>query len=86
MTSNLLGRALGTTSAQDVATIETSRLLRCLQAAPGITFNGSERRPNGNDQKQLYGGHGAEGVGEEHGVWAHKAGVNCLTIDRFEGR
>ena len=82
MTSNLFGRALGTISPQALQKAETSRLLSSLQAAPGIRFDGSDRAtpvsappyPNGDEE---------DGSG---GVWVHKAGVNSLAIDKFEGR
>ena len=80
MTSNLFGRALGSISPQALQKAETSRLLSSLQAAPGVRFDGSDGatrvRTKGN-------GHEEDEVG---GICAHKAGVNSLAIDRFEGR
>ncbi len=80
MTSNLFGRALGSISPQALQKAETSRLLASLQAAPGIRFDGSDGAPPTKAQRN---GEEEDGLG---GVWAHKAGVNCLAIDRFEGR
>ncbi len=80
MTSNLFGRALGSISPQALQKAETSRLLSALQAAPGIRFDGSDGAASTKAQRH---GEGDDGLG---GVWAHKAGVNCLAIDRFEGR
>ena len=80
MTLNLLSRALGSISPQALQNAETSRLLGCLQAAPSIRFDGSDgtaqtKAQHIRDQE--------DGVSD---VWAHKSGVNCLAIDRFEGR
>ena len=75
MPPDLLGRALGTISSQALQRAETSRLLHSIQAAPGVRFDGSDAANSSRDVE-----------GEERDVWAHQAGVNCLTIDRFEGR
>ena len=80
MTLNLFGRALGSLSPHALQKAETSRLLSSLQAAPGIRFDGSDgvapikAEHNGDEENEL------------GGIWAHKSGVNCLTIDKFEGR
>ena len=75
MNSYLLGRELGTVSSSTVQRTETNRLLLALQAAPRIKFDGSD---------------GAAGLSHDTSnagdVWAHRAGVNCIAIDRFEGR
>lgn len=91
MNSYLLRRALGTISPQAVQRAETSRLLHALHAAPEIRFDGGE--------KSLVGGsHGLEewdpGPGETSAETssasadykAHGNGVNCLVIERFQGR
>ena len=80
MTSDLFARALGFISPQAFQKAETSRLLSALQAAPGVRFDSSDgaaprRMPSKRD-----------GGDELGGTWAHRAGVNCLAIDRFEGR
>lgn len=80
MTSNLFGRALGAISPHALQRAETSKLLHALQAAPGIKFDGSDR------PSQAQSSNSAEGRANENALWAHRAGVNCLTIDRFEGR
>lgn len=77
MPPDLLGRALGTTSPQALQQAETSRLLHSIQAAPGVRFDGSDAPAQAASSKD---------VEDERDVWAHQAGVNCLTIDRFEGR
>ena len=81
MTSNLFGRALGAISPQALQRAETSNLLNALQAAPGIRFDGSERPTQGQQNDQNF-----SNDRKEDATWAHRAGVNCLTIDRFEGR
>lgn len=80
MTSNLFGRALGSISPHALQKAETSRLLSSLQAAPSIRFDGSDGAAPTKAQ------HNGDGKDELGGMWAHKAGVNCLAIDRFEGR
>ena len=81
MTSNLFGRALGTISPQVLQRAETSRLLSSLQAAPGVRFDGSGDGASSAQQHRK--GDEEDGLG---GLWAHKAGVNSLAIDKFEGR
>ena len=78
MNSYLLGRELGTVSSKSLQRAGTNRLLLALQAAPAVKFDGTDRAPNAASQN-----HGT-GTGEY--VWAHKAGVNCIAIDKFEGR
>ena len=80
MISDLFGRALGTTSPQALQRAKTSRLLHSLQAAPGIRFDGSDGPVLQQESEN------ADEEGQLQGTWAHRAGVNCLTIDRFEGR
>ena len=78
MPPDLLGRALGTISAQALQRAETSRLLHSIQAAPGIRFDGSDAPAQATSSRDV--------EDDERDVWAHLAGVNCITIDRFEGR
>lgn len=80
MTSNLFGRALGNLSPQVLQRTETSRLLLALQEAPSTRFDGT-----GVPVQEQDSGLRTEERKEE-AAWAHRAGVNCLTIDRFEGR
>lgn len=81
MTSNLFGRALGSISPQALQKAETSRLLHSLQAASSVRFDGSDgaaparAQPRSEDEEARL-----------DGIWAHRAGVNSLAIDRFEGR
>ncbi|MCJ1276284.1 hypothetical protein MMC21_004089 [Puttea exsequens] len=79
MTSNLLGRSLGIISPRGFQRTETSRLLHALQAAPGVRFDGSDESVQAHRT-------GGEEDGQAEPAWAHRAGVNCITIDRFEGR
>ena len=77
MNSSLLSRELGTLTPKALQQIETNRLLLALQAAPGIRFDGTDGATSGAGHS-----HGCD----EGDVWAHRAGVNCVTIDKFEGR
>ena len=77
MPPDLLSRALGTISPQVLQRAETLRLLHSIQAAPGVRFDGGDAPAKGSSSKD---------VEDREDVWAHQAGVNCLTIDRFEGR
>ena len=79
MHPDLLSRALGTISSQALQRAESSRLLHSIQAAPGVRFDGSDAPAQSTASSR-------DVEGEEQDVWAHQAGVNCLTIDRFEGR
>lgn len=73
MNSYLFGRALGTVSSQSLQRAHCVGLLHAIQPAPGIRFDGSD-------------GQHHDGNLERDTVLAHKAGVNCITIDKFEGR
>lgn len=81
MNSLLLNRQLGSISPQAFATAQNNRLLRSLQSAPDVKFvlqapeaTYSER---GKRDGAIHLGTGSK---------AHEAGVNSITIDRFEGR
>ena len=80
MNANLLGRAFGTIGPQALQRDETSHLLHSLHSAREIKFDGSEGPLHGQ------AGRVRDGAQEEVTVWAHRAGVNCLSIDPFEGR
>ena len=57
-----------------------------LQAAPNIRFDGSDgptHTTNPGNRMNTSVGDGEQG---ESIVWAHKSGVNYITIDKFEGR
>ena len=66
MNSYLFGRALGTVSPQALQRAHSAELLNAIHPAPGIGFDGSDRRR----------------YDDKH----NEAGVNCVAIDKFEGR
>ena len=81
MNSYLLNRSLGVTGPQALQQVQTARLLHALQAASDVRFDSSDEIRSAPERSS----HGEdEGLGSE--VWAHRAGVNCLAIDKFEGR
>ena len=73
MNTYLFGRALGSVSPQALQRAHCLELLHAIQPAPGIRFDGR----NGEHQDDIL---------ERDVVWAHKTGVNCMTIDKIEGR
>lgn len=82
MDSQLFARALGTVGPETVQRAEPSRRLHAIQPAPDIEFDGRGPQPTTYDGDQQSKSRGA--IGEE--IRAHRAGVNCIAIDRFEGR
>lgn len=76
MNTYLFGRSLGTFSHEALQRAESSRHLHALTAAPAVRFDGS-------DGAASTGADGGQRKGE---ALAHRAGVNCFTIDKFEGR
>lgn len=80
MNAYLLSRSLGSIGPQSLQRAETNRLLHAVQPAPGIRFDGSD------DALASVSIPTAGGDGALYETWAHKAGVNALVIDRFEGR
>lgn len=85
MNSYLLNRALGSVSPNSFHVAQTDRLVHHLGPAPGIRFSSRRAAPidrSGDDATFLE--EGLEGVPEE--VYGHRSGVNCLAIDKFEGR
>lgn len=82
MNSFLLSRALGSVTPHDFHIAQTTRLVHHLEPAPGIRFSSrrvtADRPHNGTPDPEL--------DFEPGEVFAHKSGVNCLAIDRFEGR
>ena len=82
MNSLLLGRSIGAIGPQALQRVETNILLHSIQSAPELKFDGSDN-PTSTKRRE-------KGAGEDEGgtsrVWAHKPGVNCITIDKFEGR
>lgn len=77
MNVQLLNRALGTAGPEALQRDELSRKLRAIQAAPGVRFDGrDERIPFTQGQES----------DTTADLRAHHAGVNCIAIDRFDGR
>lgn len=81
MNSFLLNRAQGTISPSAFHVAQTSRLVQLLEPAPGIRF--TSHKPVPGDIKSEHDGPNSTPVDE---VFAHKAGVNVLAIDQYEGR
>lgn len=80
MNAYLLSRSLGSIGPHSLQRAETNRLLHAVQPAPDIRFDGSDVTTTSVPTAT------AGGDGTLSGIWAHKAGVNALVIDRFEGR
>lgn len=76
MNSFLLNRALGSISPQALAKAQNSRLLYALQPANDVSL--SINKPVDHEAE--------DGNGRGKGGVAHPAGVNSITIDKFEGR
>ena len=82
MNQLLFDRSSGILSPQAFARIQTSALVRSIQPAPRLRFNGGETEAPVED------GDGAEysaGPSADPKLWAHQAGVNALALD-IEGR
>lgn len=75
MNSFLLNRAFGSISPQAFAKAQNTRLLYTLQPADNVSL--SIKKVAQDDE--------GEDVRQKRGV-AHPAGVNSITIDKFEGR
>lgn len=84
MNSFLLNRALGSVSSNTFHVAQTSRLVHNLEPAPGIRFS-SLRAPQRNKSRGDTTPSDEEHDPTEDEV-AHNSGVNCLAIDKFEGR
>ncbi|KAI9859182.1 MAG: hypothetical protein M1824_003868 [Vezdaea acicularis] len=78
MNSLLFNRSLGSVTPDTVSRRYTSRLVNALQAAPNVRFD-SAPRPT----KDVFT---SASEAQKPEAWAHKAGVNSLVIDKFEGR
>ncbi|KAF9890851.1 hypothetical protein FE257_005425 [Aspergillus nanangensis] len=83
MNSYLLNRTLGSISSHDFHVAQTSRLVQHLEPAPGIRFSNhttTKRRPDD-------GPHAMDAqLPSQDDFVAHKAGVNVLAIDHYDGR
>jgi DNA excision repair protein ERCC-8 len=81
MNSFLLNRSLASITPTSLARAQTASLLHAIQPAPNIQFlsdDSSSERLNATTH------HADNADGEQPRT--HKAGVNALAIDRFEGR
>lgn len=83
MNSFLLNRTIGSISPPVLQRAQTTRLVHAIFPTPGVWFRdeqtGADVASTADQQDQ-----GQDGGTEQ--IWAHKAGVNALAIDRFEGR
>lgn len=95
MTSvDLLNRSLGTLTSSEFARIQNTRLLEALQlqAWPRfghqLTIKGVIGSQNANVGEKTENTNNIIGVVGQRGndAIAHRAGVNAIVIDRFEGR
>ena len=80
MNSILLNRSLGVAGPQILQQTETAYLLQAIQTAPNIRFDSSTDPLATRINTQL-----EDGV-DSSDKWAHRAGVNSVVIDKWEGR
>ena len=91
---DLLNRSLGTLTSSEFAHIQNGRLLEALQLHAWPHFGRqSMKKGTAGGQSATSGSHidkGDDGVGTVGQISgdaiAHRAGVNAIDIDRFEGR
>lgn len=79
MNSFLLNRALGTLSPQALARAQNTRLLYALHSSNDAVL--SIKQPENIER-----GGRADETNIKRGCVAHPAGVNSITIDKFEGK
>lgn len=81
MNSYLLNRSLGSITPSTFHVAQTSRLVHHLQPAPGLRFSshGAADIPGSGSELD-------NDLNHQNEVLAHRAGVNVLAIDRYEGR
>lgn len=79
MNSYLLNRTLGSISPSTFHVAQTTRLVHHLEPAPGIRFSSHQPQQAGEHTEE-------DGLDTENEAFAHKAGVNVLAIDQYEGR
>lgn len=79
MNSYLLNRTLGSISPSTFHVAQTTRLVHHLEPAPGIRFS-SRSQPQQAEHTE------EDELDPENEAFAHKAGVNVLAIDQYEGR
>lgn len=83
MNSFLLNRTIGSISPPVLQRAQTTRLVHAISPAPGVQFLNEQTGPEVASSTDRHDDD--RDASTEH-IWAHKAGVNALAIDRFEGR
>jgi len=86
MNSYLLNRSLGTISPVAFHIAQSTRLVHGLEPAPSIRFAGSHHHSAALNRIVSEPVEESLRDGDLEDVWAHKAGVNVLTIDEYEKR
>ena len=76
MNQLLFERSYGGTRPNLFFRLESARSLRSFRRAPSLRFDG-DQGPVGTSDR---------GYGDVVSPWAHKAGVNALALERFNGR
>lgn len=71
MQDRLYARSTGDLTPQALARSTTTELLRSFTHAPQHRFDGE------TDE---------QGISRTASIWAHRAGVNALALDKFDGR
>lgn len=83
MNSFLLNRSIGSISPEVLQRAQTTRLLHAIQPAPGVRLRNYDAR---TETPSTLDGQDVDWDDRSVDIWAHKAGVNSLAIDKFEGR
>lgn len=82
MDSQLFARALGSISSETVRRAELSRRLHFIEPMPEIEFDGHGSLSPTTESYRQY----EYRRSTKDQICAHRAGVNCIAVDRFEGR
>ena len=92
LTTELLTRSIGDITAKSTRQALLHRQLLALQPAPRIRFDGQESNTAASARNAVLEDDGdaessiRDARNGSDTIVAHKAGVNALAIDRFEGR
>ncbi len=86
MNSYLLNRSLGSIGSAAFHIAQSTRLVHSLEPTPSIRFSGSHDLSAASNRIVSEHVEGSWRDEELEEVWAHKAGVNVLTIDEYEKR
>jgi DNA excision repair protein ERCC-8 len=86
MNQLLFERSTGSLSPNAFARIYSTRLIYEIQAAPDIKFDGGEAPAVSRDDARHPDTRADLGGDDSTTMVAHRAGVNALVVDRFEGR